>query len=161
MPSSPAPSYRRTPPKPHSPMLPTTPLQLPPSTPITPLFAAPPPSVLEQEEKKVSFGVMRGENEDVLLERTREKRIGSDDSHGSMSSRAGLRNKARNDGDDFWRRFSMVAHQAESDARNPASKARGSPRQKRMRGLIPVGSRSVACYSPVPYWSWYRCSVYC
>lgn len=118
-PSSPAPSYRHTPPTAHSPMMPTTPLQLPSSTPITPLFAAPPPSVLEQEEKKVSFGVMRGENEDVLLERTREKRKGSDDSYGSIDSRTGLRNKARNDGDDFWRRFSMVAHQAESDARNP------------------------------------------
>lgn len=120
-PGSPTPSYASTPPMPHSPMLPTTPLQLPPSTPITPLFAAPPPSVLEQE-KKVSFGVMRGDNEDVLLERTREKKDGSDDSHMSMgSSRMGLRNKPRNDGDDFWRRFSMVAHLAESDSRHKRS----------------------------------------
>jgi hypothetical protein len=118
VPSSPAPPFAHTVPV-HSPMLPTTPLQLPPSTPITPLFAAPPPSVLQQgENRSVSFSVMRGESEGVLLERTREKN-GSDDSHMSMGSRTGLRNKARNDGDDFWRRFSMVAHQAESNTHNP------------------------------------------
>lgn len=119
-PSSPTPPFAHAAPSPHSPMLPTTPLQLPPSTPITPLFAAPPPSVLQQgENKSVSFSVIRGESENVLLERTREKNSGSDDSHISIGSRTGLRNKSRNDGDDFWRRFSMVAHQAESSARNP------------------------------------------
>lgn len=109
-PLSPAPPYS---PGPNSPMLPTTPLQLPPSTPITPLFAAPPPNTKSENEKsapQVTF------NPDVLLERTREKSGGSDDSHSSDGSRANLR-KPRNDGDEFWRRFSMVAHQAETDAR--------------------------------------------
>lgn len=114
VPSSPAPAYSG----PSSPMLPVTPLQLPPSTPITPLFAAPPTKPDDEKAGlKVTFTtIMRSEDENVLLERTREKGGGSDDSHSSDGSRAGLR-RPRRDGDDFWRRFSVVAHQSETDAR--------------------------------------------
>ncbi len=83
-----------------------TPHPLPPSTPITPLLAAPPsalgsPNVSFQDKELVP--IMRGNSEDALLERS-PNRVG--------------RGKA---GEDFWRRFSMVAHEAEADARRDQS----------------------------------------
>lgn len=118
-PGSPAPPYSHTPPTPSSPMFnPTTPVQLPPSTPITPLFAAPPTTVTigEKSGPKVSF-IMRGGQEDALLDRSKKSSMeGSDESHSTVGS--GPR-KPRG-GDDFWRRFSMVAHQTESDTKKGA-----------------------------------------
>jgi hypothetical protein len=83
-------------------LYPASPHPLPPSSPITPLFAAPPATL--QTASKVSFSkeekltIMRGGSEDALLVRSRP------------SKEAG----AGGQGDDFWRRFSMVAHQAET-----------------------------------------------
>lgn len=119
-PGSPAPSMHGNPNSPNapplSPMFPsTTPLQLPPSTPITPLFAAPPTPSTDEKGPKVSFAaIIRGEHESALLDRSKKSLEGSDQSHSTVGS--GLRGK-RVDGDDFWRRFSMVAHQQESDTR--------------------------------------------
>lgn len=120
VPSSPAPPYPGM--SPNSPMLaPMRPMELPPSTPITPLFAAPPTP--DPSKGKVSFKddmappIIRGGSEDTLLSRSpREKGYGSE-GHGSDESYASTVGKGprpqRNDGDDFWRRFSMVAHLAE------------------------------------------------
>lgn len=92
---------------------PTTPVQLPPSTPITPLFAAPPTVIIgEKSGPKVAF-IMRSGQEDALLDRSKKSQEGSDDSHSTVGS--GPR-KPRG-GDDFWRRFSMVAHQTEADTK--------------------------------------------
>ena len=107
LPSSPAPSPL------HNHVVPSrspvTPHPLPPSTPITPLFAAPPavlrssPTVSFQE--KETMPILRGNSEDALLER---------------SPNTGGRGKT---GEDFWRRFSIVAHEAEADAkRNQSSR---------------------------------------
>ncbi|KAG8693228.1 hypothetical protein FRC08_009251 [Ceratobasidium sp. 394] len=61
------------------------PLQAP-TTPITPIFAAPPRTV-NFDEKNFNTPILRGNKEETLLARRGEK------------------------GDDFWRRFSMVAKQ--------------------------------------------------
>jgi hypothetical protein len=107
------------------------PLELPPSTPITPLFAAPPTP--EASKAKVSFKddclappIIRGGSEDTLLDRTKGEYLG--ESTGSEESAttvgSGPRRKL-NDGDAFWRRFSMVAHQGE-DRRSPYGGAQSS-----------------------------------
>ncbi|KAF8339601.1 uncharacterized protein EI90DRAFT_3037200 [Cantharellus anzutake] len=108
IPSSPAPSigsggsYSPTPGRVALPMSPVTPHPLPPSTPITPLFAAPPSAlstpISVKFQEKDSLPIMRGNSEDALLER---------------SPNTGGKGKT---GDDFWRRFSMVAHEAEVNA---------------------------------------------
>jgi len=61
----------------------------PPLTPITPVFARPSPATLAPPNVKFSNdAIMRGNSEETLLSRSTEK------------------------GDDFWRRFSMVAREA-------------------------------------------------
>ncbi|KAF8322539.1 hypothetical protein DL93DRAFT_2093149 [Clavulina sp. PMI_390] len=130
-PSSPAPNYPGTPAPqypggPMTPTLPAAPLQLPPSTPITPLFAAP-PKAFDSEKKsdpKVAFNVIRAEN-DVFVEKSRKGSMSTEESFSSEGSHAQLRPRQRpkGDGDDFWRRFSMVAHQAEVDKRKNSSRS--------------------------------------
>ncbi|KAG8745319.1 hypothetical protein FRC10_008336 [Ceratobasidium sp. 414] len=75
------------------------PLQAP-STPITPVFAAPPRTV-NFDEKNFNTPILRGNKEETLLARRGEK------------------------GDDFWRRFSMVAKQ--ENAKPAAQKTRSVP----------------------------------
>ncbi|KAG8214644.1 hypothetical protein J3R82DRAFT_9722 [Butyriboletus roseoflavus] len=81
-PRMPPPIYQTAVPKPSVPSMPH-PLQ-PPMTPITPVFARPSKSP-GPADVKFSEGIMRGNSEDNLLPKRGER------------------------GDDFWRRFSMVA----------------------------------------------------
>lgn len=69
------------------------PLQ-PPMTPITPVFARPSPSPAPRDVKFSSDAIMRGNSEDALLPRRGDK------------------------GDDFWRRFSVIAKE---DTKQPSS----------------------------------------
>jgi hypothetical protein len=92
-PMSPVVARQRPPPAPIS--VPSTPHPLPPTmTPILPVFARP---SMHSEPHDVKWGpepIMRGNSEEKLLPRRGEK------------------------GDDFWRRFSMVARE---ESRKPSS----------------------------------------
>jgi hypothetical protein len=101
--------------------VPSTPHPLqPPMTPILPAFARPPKSPAPRETVKfaASEPIMRGNSEDVLIPKRGEK------------------------GDDFWRRFSMVAK--ESNKKPPAMKESswlrksrsGSARYSRVIGVV-------------------------
>ncbi|KDQ20780.1 hypothetical protein BOTBODRAFT_318417 [Botryobasidium botryosum FD-172 SS1] len=91
------PGYYPAPPLP-PPVASFTPHPLPPSTPITPYFAAPP-----REPFNVKFSsesqipIMRAYNEETLLTKSQP------------GANGGIRER-RAEGDEFWRRFSMVAH---------------------------------------------------
>jgi hypothetical protein len=93
-----------------------TPVDLPSASPINPKIAAPTPSVKFSE--KDPMPILRGDSEETLL------------------SRSTVGSRPARHGDDFWRRFSMVAHKQEDKRKSLDWLQKNQARGNRFKGIM-------------------------